>query len=179
MLSTITLPLWVFATVVGLPGIGFLWMGIARLRRKRRAARDARSQVPAGGGISDSVPGPNRFARDLIAMQIDTVFNGLTALVEAERIKLNMLLGGQIPVQHMQAPVASIETEDDPEPQDGETVEPPGGRMGRQISRALESGQEVDRVAAQMGLSMAEVDLALKLHQAQDRAPQRRLDAVA
>ena len=91
-MQTITLPIWAFATAVGLPGICLIWMIIALVRSLRKADIEA-SLAPAIQLTNASTSNPGRFSQELIALQIDTVFSGLVALIETERIKLKTLMG--------------------------------------------------------------------------------------
>lgn len=177
-MQTITLPIWAFAAAVGLPGICLIWMIIALVRSLRKADFEGSIHPSAQHAVAPA-PTPGLFTQELLALQIDTVLNGLAALIETERIKLNTLLGQNLyPGNSIQQASPVKENFEADKTEKSQTGVPPNP-VGQRVAQAMASGQGVDKVATQLGLSHAEVELALKLNQAQSATPHRKLEAVA
>ena len=90
-MPSISLPLWIFAVAVGLPSASLFWLVLSLVFKRRKKVRRLASQARLA-----SLPRPQQiggqFQQNLIALQIDAVFNGLVALVETERLKLKALM---------------------------------------------------------------------------------------
>ena len=178
-METITLPIWALATAVGLPGISLLWIIIALLRRRRNAMKMATAPEMKNHSVIQPQD-TSQFRDDLLAQQIDIVFNGLTALIETERIKLSTLLKQGAPASSVsQAPPTASGHHNDMEAGIVSHEKDTGALIGQQVAKAIAAGQGVDGAAAQLGLSHAEVNLAMKLNQSQSEGAYRKLEAVA
>lgn len=90
-MDSITLPVWQFIGAVALPSM-LLVMLVARLLAKKRRFRE-NSAIPMDhyrmvtAGTYD-----NRIYQEMVSQQIDSVFNALNAVIEAERVKLKALV---------------------------------------------------------------------------------------
>ena len=114
-MPSITLPIWQPAGAIALPCIILFIFAVRKLwqkrrRRKRIAGLDAPSQVfPQAYG--------NRIHQEMVAQQIDAVFNALNAVIESERVKLKALLlhqweapaGSAKPVQNTRQNLQGVE----------------------------------------------------------------------
>lgn len=176
-MQTITLPIWAVAAAAGLPGIGLIWLLVLRVCRRHKAEHTA-TQHQVTSHMPVRTPDSGLFAQNLLAMQVDTVFNGLVALIETERLKLNTLLNQSpfpgTPIQPV--PPAQENSKADEAGMSG--ADGTGSPVSQQVAEAMASGQGADGVAAQLGLSRAEVELAMKLNRSQTTTPHRKLEAV-
>jgi hypothetical protein len=127
-----------------------------------------------------------QFQHELVCLQIDAVFDGLAALIETERIKLkSMIQPLAAPVHTESAPLQ----EDRDNPQEfGEVasrppVQPPPTPkalpLDQEIARIADSGLKPEAIASRLGVSLAEVDLALRLRTAERTPAGYKLEAVA
>jgi hypothetical protein len=180
-LSTIvSQPVWILVTLIGVADILILLWCIALIRRNRKLndREDNRDEFAAYPGQ----PMFNcQFQQSLIGLQIDAVFDGLAALIETERMKLKSMIS---PVA---APIRA-ETVSVHEPLQGthdfmEGVsrppvheEPP---LDQQIARIADSGMKPAAISARLGISLAEVNLALRMRTSAKTAAGCKLEAVA
>jgi hypothetical protein len=177
-MPSISLPLWIFAVAVGLPSASLCWLVLSLIFRRRKRVRLLASQaqlssLPRPQGIS------GRFQQDLIALQIDAVFNGLVALVETERIKLKRLMLNNAPEQVQVFDSSSGAARPEIEIDEWETPAADHNQIERQIARCAAEGNAPDGIANHLGLSMAEVELAIKMKRARGAHSERKLEAVA
>jgi hypothetical protein len=118
------------------------------------------------------------FRQDLLSMQIDAVFNGLNAIIESERIKINTLLSNGAGLET--APVRSqphLQPRTICKPLENTDEQIPN--LDEQIANLADSGGQPEEIADETGLSQAEVELALKMRSTRAAAQPRRLQAVA
>jgi hypothetical protein len=183
-MTDINIPIWLFAVSAGVPALSFLGLLFFLLRRIRKPYRQMLDEVPisfdeAPMSFKQEPQSSNRpFRQDLLSMQIDAVFNGLSAIIESERIKMNSLLSNEAgleaapvrPQPHLQprTPCQPLETADEPSPS-----------LDEQIANLAGCGEQPEQIADETGLSQAEVELALKMRSTRAAAQPRRLQAVA
>lgn len=163
-----SIPFWLFGTIVGVICFGLLATALAigyKVRRLRsQKGRDAEIIGRATAMLN------NHFQHNLLGMQVDAVFDSLSALIETERIKLKALVAPTLPSmpvpQRPQAPAAA-QMQDEP------------------ATRALEDqkadpdhGSASDRHPSGSHLSKAERELVEKMRSFQAER-HRKLEAVA
>lgn len=176
-MTDITIPIWLFAVSAGIPCLSFLGLLLFFLRKIRKPYKDMLVEDPLQSKEAPrSLNGP--FHLDLLSMQIDAVFNGLNAIIETERIKINTLLSNSVAhgsdsVQLQSYPLHRTEARVPGKNKEGS----PG--MDEYIADLADAGGQPEEIAEEMGLSMAEVELALKMRANRQRSQQRRLEAVA
>ena len=114
-------------------------------------------------------------------MQIDAVFDGLAALIETERMKLKSMIHPMAapiraetvspcePIQEVQEFVEEVSRPSIPE-------EP---SLDQQITRVADSGMKPAAIAGRLGISLAEVNLALRMRAGAKSAAGCKLEAVA
>lgn len=90
-MDSITLPVWQFIGAVALPSILLVMLvgrllAVKRRIRENSAARMDRVPMETAGTYD------HRIYQEMVSQQIDSVFNALNAVIEAERIKLKALL---------------------------------------------------------------------------------------
>jgi len=176
MLTTITQPIWVLVGVIGIADICLLCWCLTLMRRSRRADRRVSVQDEMATIMGQWAPS-NQFQQNLICLQIDAVFNGLTALIDTERIKLKSLLG------HLASPDLPVAQPSRTDPiKANEPHDRPGeqsANITQQIVQFAASGEKPAGIANQMGISLAEVELAMKMQTTRRPAAGRKLEAVA
>jgi hypothetical protein len=99
---SITLPPWLIAIAIAIPLAAAIIL-IGTIIRRRKKARNERNRTETKGVTPNRESQPDAFHRDLYSMQIDAVFDGLSALVETERIKLKRMIGVTAPGNDWQA----------------------------------------------------------------------------
>ena len=176
MLTTISQPIWILIGVIGIADICLVWWCLTLMRRSKKADRRGPVQDDTPAWAEQWVPS-NQFQQNLVGLQIDAVFNGLTALIDTERIKLKSLLG-QMASPDQNAPQSyrvghhhANEQQERPETQI-ETI-------AQQIVQIADSGEKPAGIANQLGISLAEVELAMKMRAARRPPASRKLEAVA
>ena len=176
-MTEINMPIWLFAVSTGVPCLSFLGLLLFLLRKIRKPYKQMLDEAPMQ--FKEEPQYPNRpFQHDLLSLQIDAVFNGLNAIIETERIKINTLLGKGIglgtesvqPQRHLQShtPYRPLESTKEDFP-----------NLDEQIASLADSGGQPEEIADEIGLSQAEVDLALKMRSTRSSSPHQRLQAVA
>lgn len=177
-MSTITLPIWIFALSFGVPCVSLLFLVGFFLRKIRNPKKNEFANLCLQR-VEDPHASHQKFHSDLLRMQVDTIFNGLNAIIETERLKINSLLNpnnnilfetkeGQaetpkeIPVQ---------ETQNPPQP-DEPTLE-------QQMVNIVSSGEDIEEIASELGLSQTEIDLAMRMRSSRESNQGRKLEAVA
>ncbi len=162
-----TLPVWSFALTVGTPSLCLLMLVIGLLRRKRKERQRALTGIPP---VSMPLFG-RQIHQHVLAQQIDAIFNALTAIIEAERLKLKTLALNSAPVADGSACLkngrAAVENQK-PHAADDDT--------GRAAVAMASDGISPEQIARVLGLSHREVALALKIRES---AEKRKLEAVA
>jgi hypothetical protein len=162
-----SIPFWLFGTFVGVICFGLLAVALGIVYKVRRV----RSQKGQDAEIFDRTTAMlnNHFQHNLLGMQVDAVFDSLSALIETERIKLKALVAptlqsmpASMPQEH-QAPIVA-QVQDEP------ATEAPDTDTGHDSL--------VDHCQASPGLSKAERELVEKMRgfQAENH---RKLEAVA
>ena len=126
---------------------------------------------------TDQPFGSNHFLQNLMCQQIDAVFNGLAALIETERIKLKSMI---VP---MASPVVA-EPSSSRVDQGANRAQSdrPGAQeadIGQQVLQFAAAGQNPAGIANQLGISLAEVNLAMKMQASRNPQAGRKLEAVA
>ena len=171
-MPSISLPLWIFAVAVGLPSVSLFWLILSLILRRRKKVRRLASQARLS-----SMPRPQpivgQFQQNLIALQIDAVFNGLVALVETERLKLKTLMLNSATEQMFDS--GRGDGRHQPEVNEWDAPEEREASIDQQIARCAAAGKTPDGIANHLGLSLAEVELAIKMQQSSER----KLEAVA
>lgn len=176
-MTDITIPIWLFAVSAGVPCLSFLGLLIFLLRKIRRPYREMLAEAPVPE--KEELPSWNRsFHHDLLSLQIDAILNGLNAIIETERIKINTLLEngvapGTEPVRWQQhrpsrPAVRPLEKNKSGIPD-----------IDERIAILSDSGGQPAEIAEATGLSQAEVELAIKMRRARTSRPHQRLEAVA
>ncbi|MCJ8501288.1 hypothetical protein [Desulfatitalea alkaliphila] len=180
MLS-MSIPLWLVMTAAGVPTLCLLLLslGLLRTRRKRRILAGAPRPVenPASARSVTAT-----IHRQLLEQQIDTVFDGLMAMIEAERMKLHALITYAMPTETMHAPARSVPAAEKPAtPSPGTAPEPDEQELpvAQQVLLLADEGLPAEEIAYRLGLSTMEVHIALKMHAGDTRAKGGRLEAVA
>ena len=176
-MTTISLPMWVLATGVGLPSICLFWLVLSLVRRKHQTRREFVEPKYAALWPGQQLA-VDQFQQNLMEMQIDAVFDGLTALIESERVKLKSLMSippasgtraGQAfePNANLNAAAASRRFEQDV----------PATDHG--ISSSAENRAHADVITSLSGLSRVEMELAGKMKASRASNAGRKLEAVA
>jgi hypothetical protein len=179
-LSTmISQPVWILVGLIGLADILiFLWCIILICRNRsqqgRHSAQDEFALLP------EQTKPPALFQQSLTCMQIDAVFDGLVALVETERVKLKSMIH----------PVTGPATDEPVGMHDGHKGanvtedsfsqrQAPELPLDQQIARFAASGKKPTAIASQLGISLAEVTLAMRMMAGEPSPSGRKLEAVA
>jgi hypothetical protein len=171
-MTSITLPFWIFALSFGVPCFIFICL-VGLLMRKIRHPK--KNQF---ANISMQQLGNSQFHSDLLCSQIDTIFSGLNAILESERLKIQALLGhGNINL--LDAQTASVEADSTMEntaPQPSKKDVPSFEQEFTMHSEA--DSRQVDATQSS-GLSQTEIDLAMRMRSSRDVSHVRKLEAVA
>jgi hypothetical protein len=150
-----SIPFWLFGTFVGVICFGLLAAALGIGYKVRRV----RSQKGHDAEIFDRTAAMlnNHFQHNLLGMQVDAVFDSLSALIETERIKLKALVAptlqsmpATMPQEH-QTPVVT-QVQDEPAVQALEE---------RHVEHCLEPA--ADRPSSGSSPSKAERELAEKM----------------
>lgn len=177
-MTNITLPLWIFAASVGIPCLFFLFTLMFIMRRIRNPKKDMIDTMHQRQ-VEDRQASNRKFQNELLSYQIDAVFNGLNAIIDTERIKVRTLLQNNDPMEYKM----DYQKREVPAPMENSPApEEPNHQMvslEQRIAKMSESGGEADEIANEMGLSQAEVDLALKMRSSRVPGHQGKLHAVA
>jgi hypothetical protein len=176
MFATFSLSTWILASCAVLWMISIMLFFIFRLaRRKALRRREIDHHIQH---IHEPAywPGQNHFGaqvhQELLYQHIDAVFNSLSAVVEAERLKLKALIAFQphrTETREKQAPVPTCPVTDHmPESapvRKNESREhaPEDSDLKATIIRLSNLGVGNDEIARQLGISRNEVLLATKM----------------
>jgi hypothetical protein len=178
--TTIFQPVWILVTLIGLADfLIFLWCII--LIRRNRNRRNNAVATEDFEFLSEPAAQPAVFRQNLTCMQIDAVFDGLVALIETERVKLKTMM------HPMTAPLMP-ELASPPDPPDDQVgvnestlnfSQRPAPTLDEQITRFAASGKKPAAIASQLGISLAEVNLAMRMHAGERSPAGHKLEAVA
>ncbi len=176
-MTTISLPIWILVAAVGTPCICLFWLVVSLMRRKRMT-RPELSKFAATSQWLEQRTAPDQFQQNLIGLQIDAVFNGMVALIETERIKLKSLMS----INAAPGPVAA-QSCGNPNSKDKETwdsmAEDNAATIDQQVAQWASKGENPTGIATHLGLSLAEVELAMKMRTSRTSNGGRKLEAVA
>ncbi len=122
----------------------------------------------------------SEFHQDLLALQIDTIFNGLVAIIETERLKVKSLLDHSI-IQNKDSKIkpSDLKEEIQWEEMDEDDDNDDNMDIGQRIVECSVSGMNPGEIARQLGISQAEVALAMKMLGNSSQQAPRKLEAVA
>ena len=176
MMVTIDLPIWIIIAAVAVPGL-YLFGRVFLIALKRRKSRKKLASQPESAAYMQPHMPSGRFRQDLMALQIDAVFNGLVALIETERLKLKALVRNNA----LPGRPESRDGHADPDQGDDvwETIPAEESAINPPVARQAATGSNPDGIANHLGLSLAEVDLAMKMQAARMPHTGRKLEAVA
>lgn len=178
-MTNIVLPIWMFIIVMGLPSLCLLGLAMhIKNNKQARQFKDESSEQSETPQKTDYFNGMtnNSFQSDLHALQIDAVFNALSALVETERLKLKSLL-----CPKLTAPVNFLEEQNHTETQldTNQAIDMGISKINLQIAEMAELGESAGKIANQLGISQSEVDLALSINSTPGQDHHQRLEAMA
>ena len=110
-------------------------------------------------------------------MQIDAVFDGLSALIETERHKLKRMLDRQTVQDKIPNPLSGFR----PAPFQAESGRQSGddGMQDQGMSAHTSSEQQIQDIASRLGVSAAEAELAMKFQNLSGPNGRQKLEAVA
>ncbi|MGD9248130.1 MAG: hypothetical protein PVI60_09240 [Desulfobacteraceae bacterium] len=171
-MTPITLPFWIFALAFGVPIFMFLCLVVSLLYKIRQPKRDHFTN------ISMQQLSRPQFHSDLLCSQIDTIFSGLNAIIETERLKIQALLNhGHINLpddRRTPVEVNSLMVHKAPQPSRtaAQSFEQPFTMPGESDDRQVDAIQT-------SGLSQTEIDLAMTMGCPTDANQTRKLEAVA
>lgn len=176
-MTDITVPIWIFAVSVGAPCLSLLLLLTFIMRKIRNPHKDVIQNMQARQD-EERQPKSGHFHSDLLLMQIDAVFNGLNAIIDTERIKIRMLLknNGVMGLDMANRPLESSCSRENRPPEMSKTENP---SLEQQIATFADAGDDADMIADELGLSQAEVDLALKMRSTRESGQRRSWRAVA
>lgn len=180
-MTIISLPIWILAAAIGTPSLCLLWLVLSLIRRKRSARRTLSRRTNDLQQFEQRLHA-DQFHQSLSSLQIDAVFNGLVALIETERIKLKAMMGVNPSLAAFaETPSCSVSSGDaNPSPARAEESDDAiDDAIDQQIVQYAAEGQNPAAIASHLGLSLAEVDLAMKMRAAKASKPGRKLEAVA
>jgi hypothetical protein len=179
MSAMISQPVWILVALIGVADILiFAWcITLIRRNRNRRQIHEARDEFaflpeqPVSGG---------QFQQDLTCMQIDAVFDGLAALIETERIKLKSMINPANPPARAESEFPHEVREELHESTSNASRSPkPEPPLDQQIVRIADSGVKPAAIAGRLGISLAEVNLALRMRAGVKSTAGYKLEAVA
>jgi hypothetical protein len=182
-LSTIiSQPVWILVTLIGLADfLIFLWCII--LIRRNRNSQNGAEEAEDFEFLPEPAAQPAVFQQNLTCMQIDAVFDGLVALIETERVKLKTMMH-PMTAPTMPEPASPPDPPDDQVDVNESTLDfsqrpAPALTLDEQITRFAASGKKPAAIAIQLGISLAEVNLAMRMHAGERSLAGHKLEAVA
>jgi hypothetical protein len=165
-----SIPFWLFGTFVGVICFGLLATAVAigcKVRRVRsQKGHDAEILVRTTAMLND------HFQHNLLGMQVDAVFDSLSALIETERIKLKALVAPTL-----QSMPASI-PQDHQTPVETQVQDEPAAQALEERQADPSHDPAAERHPSDSSLSKAERELAEKMRSFQAEN-HRKLEAVA
>lgn len=176
----ITIPLWLLLTVAGLPAVILIALSARLMRTKFKKNTHATSEQISGIGLDSPAGFDEQIHRELLEQQIDAVFNVLSMLIETERVKLKALVSHALPVAEAEPPQsAKPEKAVDPPMMHEASPATTPIPVAQNISNLAEEGVAANEIARQLGLSLSEVALALKMKAGRNAHVGRKMRAVA
>lgn len=178
-MTTIAVPFWIFACLVGIPILSLLWLLGMLIKKIRKPAKDILGNV-ALQYLNTHQTANSQFHNDLLCLQIDAVFNAINATIETERIKLRSLLNGSgnIGLNTVSGDKSSCVISE-MEPQTAPVAKENDTSLEQQIANYSASGNHPDDIANEMGISQSEVELAMTMRSLREKPRDRKLVAVA
>jgi len=171
-MTDITLPYWLFVILASAPVLCLLTV-VVKVIKNMRKETGAEIDHPITSMALQPMDSPN-FQNDLNTLQIDTVFNTLSALVETERIKLKSLLCPTM--SQVSAPLVDSSHVDQGLCQQ---VANKTKGISQQIAERAAAGESTGEIASSLGISCNEVELSISLSEAIIEERPARLEAVA
>ncbi|MDA8138544.1 MAG: hypothetical protein M0036_07790 [Desulfobacteraceae bacterium] len=165
MLS-ITIPLWLMLTTAGVPTL-LLALLVIRLLRVKHRRKPQRSTQPVPSQQDKFI---NHFSgqmhHEIMEQQIDAVFNALATVLETERIKLKALVTHALPAMALPTKpiITSIQSPAVRLSADYEPVQPAETTIAQQIAGMVKDGMSSEEIAKHLGISQAEITLAMKMN---------------
>lgn len=177
--AMISQPVWILVTLIGVADILILAWCIALIRRNRNQHQPGKSQDEFALLPKQPVPA-GQFQQNLTCLQIDAVFDGLAALIETERIKLKSMIQPVTATGRAES-VSGHEARENTQDFRKEASPPPVQELplDQEIARIADSGMKPASIASQLGISLAEVNLALRMRSGARLAAGCKLEAVA
>jgi hypothetical protein len=177
--AMISQPVWILVALIGVADILIFAWCITLIRRNRN--RKQVYETPDDFAFLPEQPVTSgQFQQNLTCMQIDAVFDGLAALIETERIKLKtMIHPATSPARAEPASPRKVREDSSHPTCDASRSPQPELPLDEQIARIADSGMMPAAIAGRLGISLAEVDLALRMRTGARSAADCRLEAVA
>lgn len=174
----IHVPLWLLATTCGLPVLALIGFAVRLACLKRRHADDAVACQPF-----ESAGRPETFGfhihQQILDQHIDTVFTAMSAVLESERVKLKALINHpwvSVPTAQAQGGPVTEKPEDSSQAEESHVGQIP---LRERIASLATQGMDSEQIAASLGLSRAEADLAMKMQAGRRGIRGRRMQVVA
>lgn len=166
MLS-ITIPLWILLVGIGVPFVSLmaLVIGLVRAKRAPRRAEMQKRLEASAVGVSQH-PFTADMYKLLLDQQIDAIFLSLSTIIETEKLKLKTLITGQSLFATMDTRAAANQpgpVMDVDEPETSADLAPVND-VADQVGELSENGMTPKEIARDLGLSLSEVVLALRLN---------------
>ncbi len=179
MLS-ITFPLWLIVSAIAAPLLAAgLCLRIVRTARSRcEHVSDLFPETAFQVRCDDGSGFDERIQEQILEQQIDTVFNGLLALIETERRKLKILMHHGLTLQEPSAaalPAAVPERIADDPPSPGQSAAHPA----QSVADLARKGMSQNDIARHMDMSQNEIRLALKMSAAFQKNTESGIEAIA
>lgn len=177
--AMISQPVWILVTLIGVADILIFAWCITLIRRNRN--RQQVDETPDEFAFLPEQPvSSGQFQQNLTSMQIDAVFDGLAALIETERIKLKTMIHPATSPARAE-PVSPMKIREDIHDSASDASLSPKQELplDEQIAHMADSGMKPAEIAGWLGISLAEVDLALRMRTGARSAIDCRLEAVA
>ncbi len=173
-MTTVALPIWLLITILTLPMICLFGMLIRSVCKRHPRSRTASDTSAACDSAMGNLGMKSAFHQDLYALQIDAVFNALSALIETERIKLKSLLC-PTPAYFPEMPLSISPANS----QLAACEIPAQLSLNQQIAERAAMGESVGDIAGALDISQSEVELAISMNSEHLSGRQNRLEAVA
>jgi hypothetical protein len=175
----LSVPFWVLGTFIGVICSGLLVaaliIGYKVRRLKSREGLDVGISHRAAAMVN------THFQHNLLGMQVDAVFNSLTALIETERLRLKTLMAPTVQSMPVPAPRQCQTAEPAPvheEPEPALLYEEPAPQMEQEHpADPAYDGSPANQVEPGPGMARAERELVEKMRAFQARN-HRKLEAV-
>jgi hypothetical protein len=177
--AMISQPVWILVTLIGVADILiFAWcITLIRRNRNRQQVEDTPDEFAF---LPEQPVSSGQFQQNLTCMQIDAVFDGLAALIETERIKLKALIHpATAPARDEPASPQNVREDIHDFTSDASRSPQQELPLDEQIARIADSGMKPAAIAGRLGISLAEVDLALRMRNSAKSATGYKLEAVA